>query len=124
MPGLLRLAPILVLFCSAGFADSWSGALVNSHCYNSLERNHNPHDTLGYVDRDRYSEIQYCSPNTKTKSFELVTDDGQALKFDAAGNAQAAALVQKTGKQALWKVNVTGEPAKNVLKVDSISLAQ
>ena len=124
MSSLSKLALILFLFCSAGFADSWSGVLVNSHCYNSLERNHNPHDTLGYVDRDRYSEVQYCAPNAKTKSFELVTEDGQALKFDTSGNTQAAALVQKNGKQSLWKVNVTGEPAKNAINVSSISLAQ
>jgi hypothetical protein len=118
-----RLPPFLCLASALALAETWSGFLVNSSCYESLESNHNPNDTLTYVDRDRGSEVRYCAPNTKTKSFAVVEEDGESFTLDPAGNVKAAALVRQTGKKQLWPVNVSGQRQKDEVKVSSISLA-
>jgi hypothetical protein len=120
----MRLAVILYLSSALSFAGNWSGALVDSKCYDAEERNVNPRDTLTYVDRDRSQEIRYCSPSAKTKSFAVVQFDGLSFKFDSAGNAKAAALVPKTAKKSHLSVAVTGEINRNTIAVDSISIAQ
>jgi hypothetical protein len=102
---------------------AWSGFLVNSGCYEALERNTNPWDTSTYVDRDRDREVRYCSPNLKTKSFTLVDHDGLSHKLDAAGNAKAADAVRQIGKKVPFKVKIAGEQDKDTIRVDSISPA-
>jgi hypothetical protein len=119
---VVRLATVVFLASTVCLAGNWSGALVDSKCYDSLERNVNPHDTLGNVDRDRGQEIRYCSPTGKTKAFAIVDHDGYRFKLDVGGNTQAAELVQKTGKKPLYIVAVTGEMKKKTIKVDSISV--
>jgi hypothetical protein len=69
--------------------EPWS----DSKCYESIERNVNPTDTLTYVDPDKNLEIRYGSPNTKTKSFAVVLQDGLSFRLDSEGNAEAAQLV-------------------------------
>ena len=61
-----RLATLFCLSTALGFAATWSGWLVDSKCYGSLERNKNPSDTLTYVDRDRGQEVRYCHAKSKT----------------------------------------------------------
>jgi hypothetical protein len=117
-----RLPALLCLASALSVAETWSGFLVNSSCYESLENNHNPTDTETNVNRNRGAEVRYCAPNAKTKSFAVIDRDGQSFKFDRAGNAKAADLVKVTGKKLLWPVNVSGERERNELKVDSILL--
>ena len=105
------------------FAGTWFGSLVDSKCFESQERNVNPKDTLLYVDRDQNSEIRYCSPRAKTKSFRIVQPSGESYKLDAAGNAKATELLQKTPRrQPRYYVTVGGEMANDTVKVDSIAL--
>jgi hypothetical protein len=120
----MRLAVLLCLSSAFGFAETWSGYLVDSKCYANEEGNVNPTDTLTNVDRDRGFEVRYCSPNAKTKSFAIVRTDGQTLKLDAGGNAKAADMVRKIGKKPLLAVAVTGERNKNTITVDTISVAK
>jgi hypothetical protein len=119
-----RLFALVCLGSTLGLAQSWYGALVNSKCYDSLERNHSPDDALTSVDRDRHGEILYCAPNAKTKSFGVVLDDGSRLKFDPAGNAQAADFVRRTGKKPIFLVDVKGQVSHHTVSVSSISLAR
>jgi hypothetical protein len=121
---LVRLVALAAISSGFGFAQRWSGALVDSKCYASEERNVNPTDTSTYVDRDRNLEIRYCSPRAKTTSFAVVQQDGLHFDLDAAGNAKAAQLVRTIGKKPLVVVAITGELVKNTIKVDSISLAR
>jgi hypothetical protein len=118
-----RLPALLCLTAGLALAQTWSGFLVNSSCYQALERNRNPNDTEGYVDRDRGSEIRYCNPNDRTKSFAVVGPDGATFTLDAAGNRKAAELVKQTGEKPLWPVDVTGQRENGEFKVSSISLA-
>jgi hypothetical protein len=119
-----KLVALLCLSSAFGFAESWSGALVDSKCYESAERNVNPTDTLIHVDRDQNQEIRYCSPGRKTKSFAVVQQDGTSFRLDSTGNAKAAELVRKTGRKAPLAVAITGELSRNTIKVDSISVPQ
>ena len=120
----IRLAALLCLSSALGFAGIWSGALVDSKCYDSEEHNVNPTDTLTNVDRDKNLEIRYCSPSAKTKSFAVVLQDGLSFKLDSAGNAKAAELFRRTGKKSLFAVAITGEMSRTTIKVDSISMAR
>jgi hypothetical protein len=120
----MRLLLLFSLTSAIGFAGSWFGRLVDTNCYENEERNVNPKDTLIFVDRDQNWEIQYCSPKAKTKSFTVVEPSGQYFRLDSGGNAQAADLLQRTGKGNELYVTVTGELSKNTIKVDSIAPAK
>jgi hypothetical protein len=124
LPITMRLAFGLFLSAVLSFAGSWAGTLVDSKCYDAEERNVNPTDTLTNVDRDRNLEVRYCSPSARTKSFAVVDSDGLSFKFDAVGNAKAAALIGKNGKKSHVIVAVTGEMNRNTIQVDSISIVR
>lgn len=118
----------VVLFCLAsglGFGQI-SGFLVDAKCFDAMERNVNPTDTMTSVDRDRNFEIRYCSPNAKSMTFTLVDQDSLSYKLDADGNTKAGELVRKIGKRKkkYLEVDITGEVVGYTIKVDSIDLAQ
>jgi hypothetical protein len=115
---------VAVLFCftiAPGLAGSWSGALVDSNCYDTLDRNSNPFETSPGA-RGRNQQIQYCSPKANTKTFAVVLEDWTRLKLNSSGNSKAAELVRKTGKKSPFLVVVTGEASGEIVKVNSISL--
>ncbi len=120
----IQVAGLLCLSSAPSFARSWWGALVDSKCYASEQRNVNPTDTLTSVDRDRDHEIRYCSPRAKTTSFTFVDRDGLSFNLDSEGNVKAADLVQKNGRKSFFAVDVSGEISGNIVKVDSISMAR
>jgi hypothetical protein len=120
----IRLTALFCLLSAFSFAESWSGALVDSKCYAAEERNVNPTDTLTNVDRDGNLEIRYCSPKPKTKSFAVVQADGTILSLDSAGNAKAAELVRTAGKRSLFFVALTGDRSSGTIRVDSIAVAR
>ena len=117
---------LLLLFCLAPAlctAGTWQGTLVDSRCYENLVNNHNPSDTLYNVDQDRNSEVIYCSPKVKSKSFGVLEPDGTVLKLDPAGTAKAAQLVRSAPKATKkFYVKLNGELTKNTVKVDSIAI--
>ena len=120
----MRSCFLLLLAATLGFADTWSGFLVDSNCYAAQERNVNPKDSQPHVDRDMALQIQYCSPRAKTKSFAVVEDDWSSLKFDSSGNTKASELVQKTAKREFMRVVVSGQLNQHTIAVNSISAAQ
>jgi hypothetical protein len=118
----MRFVALLVLASAPGIAETWTGNLVDSRCYESRLRNVNPTDTLTYVDRDRGQDIRYCAPSSKTKSYAVVQQDGLIFNFDSGGNAKASEVVQKAGKRSSrFFVTVTGDISKKTITVDSIS---
>lgn len=120
----MRVLILLCCSCAAGLAGTWSGTLVDAKCWGFSERNVNPRDTLTFVDRDRNLEVRMCRPGAKTKSFAIVPGDGVDLGLDAAGNAKAADLVRRMGRQSPFRVNVTGDLSKNTIAVTSIVAAK
>jgi len=121
---MIAFATLICLMAVPGFAQSTTGFLVDSDCYESLERNVNPWDTNTYVDRDRDWEVRYCSPDRKTKSFTLVNHDGLSFKLDPAGNAKAAEILGSARKKSVLEVSVTGEVSRAAIKVSVISRAK
>ena len=121
MGSALRLAIVVCFASPAAFPATWSGVLVDSKCYAAEERNVDPHDTLTNVDRDKYQEFWYCSPNKKTRSFGVVQDDGTMVRLDPAANAKVEEVVRQAGKQTPFAVTVTGERTDRLVKVETIS---
>ena len=120
----MRFFILLLLAATPGFANTWSGFLVDSKCYAAQERNVNPKDSQPHVDRDMGLQIQYCFPRPKTKSFAVVQDDWSSLEFDSSGNTKAGELVQKTAKREFMRVVVSGQLNQHTITVDSISVTR
>jgi hypothetical protein len=117
----MQLAALLLLASIASFATgSWSGYLVDAKCYETARGNVGP----GYTstsNRDMDLDIKLCPPKEKTKSFALVRFDWNMFKFDAAGNTKAVEFLHNTTSQKAYVVTITGDIARNVIKVDSIT---
>ena len=118
----MRVAVLLCLVSVVGLAGSWEGVLVNSTCYDALERNVNPWESALDAGRDRNYEVRYCHANSKTKLFTLVQPDGQSFKLDSAGNTRAADIVRKGNPKLIFVVNVTGEQHNHFIIVNTISM--
>jgi hypothetical protein len=119
---IMHVVTFVFLVSGVGLAEeTWSGYMVNSPCYEAAHRNTRSTST---VDRDMNLAIKHCAPNPQTKSFGVVEKDWQIIAFDAAGNAKAAELLGKIEKQKMYRITVTGHMDQNILKVDSISMAQ
>ena len=54
--------------------------------------------------------------------YGVMTADKKLIKFDAAGNKKALALLKATNRDKEWKVTVTGTMKDNVLTVDTIAV--
>lgn len=111
---LFSLVPAL------SFAESWSGVLVDSKCYDSEERNVNPWEPY----HDQALSVRLCHPTAHTKTFAIVEPDWLRLKLDSSVNAQAAELVRKADKKPYLGVVVTGERNKDTVRVGTISAAK
>jgi hypothetical protein len=116
---------LVCLTPTVGFAQSWSGYLVDSRCYDAEQRSFNPFDGPPDLVRDRGLEIRICTPSAKTKSFAVVeSNEMKSFKLDPHGNERASALVRKIGKKSFREVTVTGERKGDVVAVNSISDAK
>src|ERR1039457_6578372 len=70
MRRLLTLAACSAVFCAMALAESFTGKLVDSSCY------------------DQKKSTASCAPTSSTTSFALEAS-GTVYKFDDAGNAKA-----------------------------------
>jgi hypothetical protein len=114
----LRIACFLCLLSPLGLAESWSGILVDSKCYDSAARNVNPWEPY----HDKAMDARLCRPTDRTKAFAIVQDDWTRLKLDSSANPQAAEVVRSADrKRHYWGVVVTGEKNKDTVKVETIS---
>lgn len=120
---ITRIAVLLGLVATAGFAETWTGELVRGRCFIAMEDNIGP-DGPYYVARDIAGEIRDCTPRFKTHVFEVVQLDEVPIELDSHGNAQCAALVRKYGKKPLLLVQVVGEKTGHTVKVSKITLVR
>ena len=118
----MRFAVLICLIAAPVFAGTWSGVLVNSRCYEDVERNVSPTNSAIDVYRDRNGEIRYCRANAKTKEFTIVQSDGQSFRLDAAGDAKAAEIVRNGNPKWIFVVTVSGELMDQNIAVDSMSM--
>jgi hypothetical protein len=120
----MQLGALVVMVSTvSSAAETWSGYIVDSKCYEGAQRNVNPWATSA-VDRDVDLDIKLCAPAAKTKSFGLVQKDTKILKFDPAGNTKASEIVHNTAKQNFYLVTIAGDMDRDILKVDSISMTK
>jgi hypothetical protein len=117
---IIRLAGLLGLAGTLGFAATWSGVLVDAKCYADMQGN--GRSSLYYVDRDTNWIVRYCAPRFKTARFEVVPVDGSSFLLDSNGNSQASALVRKVGKKRLLVVQVAGVKSGRDIKVNTVKL--
>jgi hypothetical protein len=117
----LRLACLLCMVSVLSFAGSWTGALVDTNCYTTAQRNSSHgHPASG----DTKRAVRSCAPSGKTMSFSVVQQVGMAFNLDSDGNEKARELVLKEGKKSPFMVHVTGDVSEDNLKVDTISIAK
>lgn len=115
----------LIFFASAGsaWADSWSGVLVDSDCYETARRNVNPRETSpGSMDLS--ANITSCLPSEHTKKFSIVQQDWSSLRLNSAGNAKAAELVHTSGAGKRLGVTITGEKHKDTVNVETLATSK
>jgi hypothetical protein len=118
----MRLLSLLICLSAWGFAGTWSGFLVNSRCYASVQNNVSADTTT--VSRDMSLGLRECSATPKTERFSIVLSDWSVLKLDTAGNASAAAIVRRNPKRsALYCVTVAGVRHKNRIAAGPVVLA-
>jgi len=118
----MRLFSLLMLLSSLSFAGTWSGYLVDSRCYTSLQNNVSADTTT--VSRDMRFGLQLCGATHKTKRFAIVLNDWTVLKLDTAGNERAAAIVRNHSKgSALYCITVGGTRVKNTIVAGPVVLA-
>jgi hypothetical protein len=118
----ILFSSLLCLASVSGFAHTWAGYLVKSSCFQNEQQNRNSTNTEYYVNTDVMFEIRYCAPSVRTSEFGFVDANGIFYKLDPASNAQAAALVRRTGKMRGLPVTVNGEVEGKVLHIQSVGL--
>ena len=121
------LPALLFLASPMGFAESWTGDLVDAICYQGGESNVSPFAASPYVSHDRDLVIRQCRPRPdKTERFTVVEKYGQTLQLDPAGNTKAADLVRNADKKSHYiHVAVTGAKINDdSVRVDSISISK
>jgi hypothetical protein len=91
-------------------AESWTNAaLIDTECANKVK-----------ADPDAHTRA--CALACANGGFGIVDKDGNYLKFDAKGNAEALKLLQATTKKDHIRVNVTGEKDGDVIHVQSVKM--
>lgn len=102
---------LTVTFCLAAvsaFAGTWTGTVVDVMCKG----------------KDVASHTKECALGCSKSGYGLVTSDGQFYKFDEAGNAKALAAIKKTSKEKDLRATVSGTKDGDVIKVDSVAIAE
>src|SRR5215472_6270466 len=116
MKTILHLALLVVLAPAASFAagseSEYSGHLVDSSCYTSLWSNT---DSSTTADRDMDLSVKLCAPRPWTKSFGVAQQDWTLVRFGAAGNEKAVALLNGQVEKSTYRVTIMGEANNDVL---------
>lgn len=115
----MRLAALLFCISVVGLANSWSGFLVDSRCWESIQNNVSSDTTT--VSRDMDGAVRYCSPRAHTARFTIVLNDWTGLTLDTDGSMEAAELVQHGRVGCVTYVHVTGTVSQRTMRVNSIS---
>ena len=95
----------LIAFAATAFADTFTGTLIDAMCQ----------------DKDLPSHTTKCALQCSASGYGLMAA-GKFLKFDAAGNAKALAVLKATSKQNDLQATISGTLDGETLHVDSIDL--
>ncbi len=122
MKSFLRLVCLACMAVLPALPATWSGWLVSSRCYSSLETNRS--DLPSYVNWDRMAAIRYCSPSQKTRSFAIVEQSGLSFTLDPTGNERATSHFRNLSKRTLATADITGQRVHNTITVANISVVK
>ncbi|MEO7145389.1 MAG: hypothetical protein ABI165_17980 [Bryobacteraceae bacterium] len=103
---LVKYTAGFTLFAALGFAETWTGTVVDVMCKG----------------RDLSSHTRQCALDCSKGGYALVTSDGKFLKFDEGGNARALAALKASSKEKDLKAKVSGTMDGDVINVDSITI--
>ena len=91
-------------------AQDWSNvAMIDTQCSTKAKANPDAH-------------TKSCAMACAKSGFGIVDKDGNYLKFDPKGNAEAMKLLQSTNKQDHIRVDVSGNKDGNVIHVESLKM--
>jgi len=104
---VMMLAVALPAFAAA---EAWNNvAIVDTQC-------------AAKVKADPDSHTRDCAMACAKSGFGIVDKDGNYLKFDANGNAEAVKQLQSTTKKDHLRVSVTGEKQGDTIHVQSLKM--
>lgn len=105
----LMIALAIALPAFAG-AETWSNvSIIDTQCSTKAKANPDAHT------RD-------CALTCAKSGFGILDKDGNYLKFDEKGNAEATKLLRNSTKRDHLRVSVTGEKQGDVIQVKSLKM--
>jgi hypothetical protein len=108
----LMLALTLMTFGLAAQAATWNSApLIDKACSRKAA-----------ADPDAHTKD--CAMQCAGSGFGILTQKGDFLKFDKAGDQQALQLLKSTDKKDHLRVNVDGDEKDGVIAVKSVKMAE
>jgi hypothetical protein len=124
MRRILTLTAVAAVFSVLGFAESWSGRLVDATCI-SQQGQQSQHDQSAGM----------CNPTSATTSFAIETSGGKTYQLDANGNQKAQDALrnraerqknpdENSGEGRSMRVNarITGTMDGDTIKVDTLDV--
>ena len=102
---------LLTVFSLPLFAEEWKNAPVTDVQCSARTK------------ADPDSHTKQCAMKCAKAGFGIFTSDGKFLKFDDKGNKEMTDALGKTDKNDHIRVDVKGEQAGDVIKVESLKLS-
>jgi hypothetical protein len=114
MKAIAKLGLALGMFAALGYAENWTGKLVDASCHDKSQQNP--------ADSKQTSDLATCAATASTTSFAIQTSDGKVYKLDASGNAKASTALKGNPDNKNATATVSGTMDGQTVKVDSISV--
>lgn len=111
----LSLGLALAVLAATGYADTWSGNLLDAACLAKNQQNPNRNSK-------KTGDPPTCVASKTTGAFALQTSDGKIYKLDPAGNSKAATALRGNPDNDDPEADVSGARVGEILKVESISV--
>lgn len=114
MKTIAKFGLVLGAFAAMGFAEDWTGKLIDASCHDRSQQNP--------ANSKQDGELATCAATASTTSFAIQTSDGKVYKLDASGNAKASTALKGNPNNSNATAKVSGTMEGQTVKVDSISV--
>jgi hypothetical protein len=114
MKTIAKLGLALGVFATLGYAETWTGKLIDSACHDRSQQNP--------AEAKQKGDLASCDASASTTSFAIQTSDGKVYKLDASGNAKASTALKASPDAKNPTATVSGSMEGQTVKVDSISV--
>jgi hypothetical protein len=110
MKRIVLFAVMFVFAAICASAETWQNAsVVDKMCA-----------TKAKADLDKHTRA--CALQCKGSGFGILTNSGEFLAFDSAGNEKTATELQSTNKKDHLRATVKGTRDGNTIKVEQVTL--